>query len=209
MTPCCRWRLKQLRRASWKRFWITPAILPRRARASFSKTTSHSAVVRDEGEGLEAGSAGPGLREIHDGESPHQPPRGTGLGLAIAQSVVSRAQGTISLTSMPGQGTTVKVNFKRIAMFPDTPSPGIVRWCALVVALVTGFLCPGRCHSCRQSWEASGVAYYRPNARLPATGRVERKTDPQRNFARRSCSIGTTCCIRERSRRLHFGFIGV
>ena len=73
-------------------------------------------------------------------------------------------------------------------MFPDTPSPGIVRWCALAVALVTGFFALVGVIAAVKV-EASGVAYYRPNAgvayyrpnaRLPATERVERKTDPKK-----------------------------
>jgi signal transduction histidine kinase len=38
---------------------------------------------------------------------------GSGLGLAIAQSIVRAHQGTIHLTSQPGQGTLVTLTFPR------------------------------------------------------------------------------------------------
>ncbi len=86
---------------------FTPA-----GKSVFFETTSHAAVVRDEGVGLESDLQARVFERFFTTVNPLTGRRGTGLGLAIAQSVVSRAQGTISLTSMPGQGTTVKVNFK-------------------------------------------------------------------------------------------------
>lgn len=75
------------------------------------ETTSHSAIVRDEGVGLEADLQGRVFERFFTTVNPLTGRRGTGLGLAIAHSVVTRAQGTISLQSTPGQGTTVTVRF--------------------------------------------------------------------------------------------------
>ena len=77
----------------------------------YFETTSHAAVVRDEGVGLEPDLQGRVFERFFTTVNPLTGRRGTGLGLAIAQSVVTRAQGTISLQSIPGHGTTVSVRF--------------------------------------------------------------------------------------------------
>lgn len=85
---------------------FTPA-----GKSIFLETTGNSAVVRDEGVGLEPDLQARIFERFFTTVNPLTGRRGTGLGLAIAQSVVTRAQGTISLQSTPGQGTTVTVRF--------------------------------------------------------------------------------------------------
>ena len=41
------------------------------------------------------------------------PGRGMGLGLFLAQAVVDRCQGTLGIDSVPGGGTTVRIELPR------------------------------------------------------------------------------------------------
>jgi signal transduction histidine kinase len=54
-------------------------------------------------------------------------PQGTGLGLAIVQSVVSDHQGTVSISSEEGRGTTIRIELpQRQLDRPEIPRDEVV-----------------------------------------------------------------------------------
>lgn len=91
-------------------FAFTPA-----GRSVMLETTANVAIVRDQGSGIEPDLQARVFERFFTTVNPLTGRRGTGLGLAIAHSLVTRAQGTITLKSTPGQGTEVTVKF------PETP----------------------------------------------------------------------------------------
>ncbi len=77
-----------------------------------------TASVADDGRAwveLRVGDRGPGIppevleRVFEPFFTTKGPDRGTGLGLAISRSIVEQAGGTLTLSSVPGQGTTARV----------------------------------------------------------------------------------------------------
>jgi CheY-like chemotaxis protein len=52
-----------------------------------------------------------------------EPGKGTGLGLAQAYAFATQSQGTLALSSVPGQGTTVELHLPRSTL-PLSPQPG-------------------------------------------------------------------------------------
>jgi two-component system sensor histidine kinase CreC len=85
-----------------------------RGRAVAFRASGQTATVRDEGCGIEPALQARVFERFFTTPNPVTGRRGTGLGLAIAKSIVTRAQGTISLRSQPGRGTTLEV------MLPST-----------------------------------------------------------------------------------------
>ncbi len=79
------------------------------------ETTPHSAVIRDEGCGIEPDVQGRIFERFFTTINPLTGRRGTGLGLAIARSIVLRCHGELSLQSKPGEGTTVTLRFPKIS----------------------------------------------------------------------------------------------
>ncbi|MFZ4682608.1 MAG: ATP-binding protein [Terrimicrobiaceae bacterium] len=75
------------------------------------ETTARTATVRDEGPGMTPEVQARVFERFFTTVNPLTGRRGTGLGLAIAQSIITRAHGTITLQSAPGQGTEVTVSF--------------------------------------------------------------------------------------------------
>ncbi len=75
------------------------------------ETSSSTAFVHDEGSGIEPDLQARVFERFFTTVNPLTGRRGTGLGLAIAHSLVTRAHGTITLQSTPGQGTEVLVTF--------------------------------------------------------------------------------------------------
>ncbi|CAN5730468.1 two-component system sensor histidine kinase CreC [soil metagenome] len=75
------------------------------------ETTGTTAVVRDQGSGIEPSLQTRVFERFFTTVNPLTGRRGTGLGLAIAHSLVTRAHGTITLESAPSQGTEVTVKF--------------------------------------------------------------------------------------------------
>jgi len=75
------------------------------------ETTACTATVRDEGPGMTPEVQARVFERFFTTVNPLTGRRGTGLGLAIAQSIITRAHGTITLQSAPGQGTEVTVSF--------------------------------------------------------------------------------------------------
>lgn len=73
--------------------------------------TARTATVRDEGHGIDPALQPRVFERFFTTPNPVTGRRGTGLGLAIAKSIVTRAHGTISLKSSPGEGTEVTVTF--------------------------------------------------------------------------------------------------
>lgn len=51
--------------------------------------------------------------------------QGAGLGLAVVQGVVDRCKGRIAVTSAPGRGTTVAIDFAAVNVSNSAPTPGI------------------------------------------------------------------------------------
>jgi two-component system sensor histidine kinase CreC len=82
-----------------------------RGKAVYFTTTGPTAVVRDEGCGIETALQSRVFERFFTTPNPVTGRRGTGLGLAIARSIVTRGHGTISLSSEAGKGTTVAVVF--------------------------------------------------------------------------------------------------
>jgi two-component system sensor histidine kinase CreC len=77
-------------------------------------TTARTATIRDEGPGMAPEVQARVFERFFTTINPLTGRRGTGLGLAIAQSIITRAHGTITLQSTPGEGTEVTI------AFPDT-----------------------------------------------------------------------------------------
>jgi len=86
-------------------FAFTPA-----GKNVFLETTTRTVVVRDEGSGIDPEAQARVFERFFTTVNPLTGRRGTGLGLAIAQSIVTRAHGTIGLQSTPGEGTTITVS---------------------------------------------------------------------------------------------------
>lgn len=70
-----------------------------------------TATVRDEGCGIDPALQPRVFERFFTTANPVTGRRGTGLGLAIAKSIVTRAHGSITLQSTPGEGTEVTVTF--------------------------------------------------------------------------------------------------
>ncbi len=81
------------------------------------ETTASTAQVSDQGSGIEPDLQTKVFERFFTTVNPLTGHRGTGLGLAIAQSLTTRAHGTIILQSTPGQGTNVTIRF------PQIPNP--------------------------------------------------------------------------------------
>ena len=75
------------------------------------ETAARTATVHDEGPGMSPEVQARVFERFFTTVNPLTGRRGTGLGLAIAQSIITRAHGTITLQSTPGQGTEAKVRF--------------------------------------------------------------------------------------------------
>lgn len=75
------------------------------------ETSARTATVRDEGRGMSSEVQARVFERFFTTVNPLTGRRGTGLGLAIAQSIITRAHGTITLQSTPGLGTEVTVRF--------------------------------------------------------------------------------------------------
>jgi two-component system sensor histidine kinase CreC len=82
-----------------------------RGRTVHFLASSRTATVRDEGCGIDPALQPRVFERFFTTPNPVTGRRGTGLGLAIARSIVTRANGTITLQSEPGQGTTLEVTF--------------------------------------------------------------------------------------------------
>jgi len=82
-----------------------------RGRSVHFLVSGRTATVRDEGCGIDPALQPRVFERFFTTPNPVTGRRGTGLGLAIAQSIVTRAHGTIALRSQPGQGTTLDVTF--------------------------------------------------------------------------------------------------
>jgi len=79
------------------------------------QTNSHSAIVSDEGCGMEPAVQKRVFERFFTTVNPLTGRRGTGLGLAIAQSILLQCHGEISLQSAPGEGTTTTIRFPKIS----------------------------------------------------------------------------------------------
>lgn len=82
-----------------------------RGRSVYLTATARTVCVRDEGCGIDPALQPKVFERFFTTASPVTGRRGSGLGLAIAKSLVTRAQGTIRLKSVPGEGTEVVVEF--------------------------------------------------------------------------------------------------
>lgn len=70
--------------------------------------------VADNGNGMGPEAARQLFDRYYRGTNTEQKPEGTGLGLAIAKGIIDLHGGTISVSSIPGNGTTFEITF-----FPD------------------------------------------------------------------------------------------
>ncbi len=68
-------------------------------------------IVSDNGKGMTAEEAGSLFERYYRGSSTEHKPEGTGLGLAISKSIVELHGGTISVFSIPGNGTAFQIQF--------------------------------------------------------------------------------------------------
>lgn len=68
-------------------------------------------IVSDNGKGMTAEETALLFQRYYRGTNTEHKPEGTGLGLAITKSIVELHGGTISVTSMPGLGTTFQIQF--------------------------------------------------------------------------------------------------
>jgi two-component system, OmpR family, sensor kinase len=81
--------------------------------------------VRDRGHGIEAGEIGRVFDRFYRAEQVRRGAvEGSGLGLPIARWIVEKHRGTIDLTSVPGEGTEVRMHLPREVIHDGSPAPG-------------------------------------------------------------------------------------
>lgn len=77
----------------------------------FISDTILQIIVSDNGKGMTEEEAGLLFQRYYRGTNTEHKPEGTGLGLAITKSIVELHGGTISVSSIPGIGTTFQIQF--------------------------------------------------------------------------------------------------